>query len=251
MTLTWPLTEVAFIGHSNVGKSALVNLMSGHCDPDTGIAHVSNRAGWTDSVNFYQVVLRSDGEVVPGQPANGAKVFTRRGEEHLNTKARGVDPALYKARPSFVLVDMPGYGPSVTDDHTKKRWHNATMRYLRRRPASILKMVFVLVDATRGLCKEDSELLKALDECRPPRPYHIVLTKCDTLRPKELAQCNWLVSDTVARDHTAFTPCPFTGGVSMISSKHFQGIEHFFGELLLPRALAHSPPPPPLHATDV
>jgi hypothetical protein len=48
------LPEIAFAGHSNCGKSTLVNSMVGVL-PSRGPAKVSNRAGWTDQICFYQV----------------------------------------------------------------------------------------------------------------------------------------------------------------------------------------------------
>ena len=55
----WPrfrhmLPEVAFAGHSNCGKSSLINALSGMA-PKRGVARVSDRAGWTDAIFFYQI----------------------------------------------------------------------------------------------------------------------------------------------------------------------------------------------------
>ena len=59
----WPvfkhvLPEIAFAGHSNSGKSTLVNAMVGVL-PKKGPAGISERAGWTDQICFYQVRVRA------------------------------------------------------------------------------------------------------------------------------------------------------------------------------------------------
>ena len=98
-TPEWPvfehiLPEVAFAGHSNCGKSTLVNAMAG-LQPRRGPASVSDRAGWTDLVCFYQ---------------------------------------LGKKPPVLVLADMPGYGHAVASALDKKAWRLMVKDYLRRRP---------------------------------------------------------------------------------------------------------------------
>ena len=46
------LMEVALLGRSNCGKSSLVNALTGN-KPTKGPAAVSDRAGWTDTLDFY------------------------------------------------------------------------------------------------------------------------------------------------------------------------------------------------------
>lgn len=57
---SWPAVRNATLssqtssGHTNCGKSTLVNALSG-IHPRRGPASTSDRAGWTDLVGFYQV----------------------------------------------------------------------------------------------------------------------------------------------------------------------------------------------------
>jgi GTP-binding protein len=45
------MPEYAFIGRSNVGKSSLINMLTGR----KGLAHVSNTPGKTQTINFFNI----------------------------------------------------------------------------------------------------------------------------------------------------------------------------------------------------
>lgn len=121
----WPifehlLPEIAFAGHSNCGKSTLVNVLAGF-PKRKGPAAVSDRAGWTDQICFYQ---------------------------------------LCKKPPILTLVDFPGYGHAVATAKDKKLWKEMTKDYLKQR--LVLSRCCILVDCTRGLCREDWTMLRYL-----------------------------------------------------------------------------------------
>lgn len=48
------MLPMAAAGHTNCGKSTLMNALSG-IHPRRGPASTSDRAGWTDLIGFYQV----------------------------------------------------------------------------------------------------------------------------------------------------------------------------------------------------
>lgn len=94
----WPifehlLPEIAFAGHSNSGKSTLVNAMVG-VQPRTGPASTSERAGWTDQICFYQ---------------------------------------LGKRPPVLNLVDLPGYGHAIANSQQIQKWKKMTRDYMKSR----------------------------------------------------------------------------------------------------------------------
>ena len=76
------------------GKSTLVNALVGVA-PNKGPAGVSDRAGWTDQLCFFQ---------------------------------------LGKRPPILTLVDLPGYGHAVASREQRLRWTKMTTSYLTTRP---------------------------------------------------------------------------------------------------------------------
>lgn len=76
------LPEIVLAGHTNSGKSTLVNALAG-IPPRLGPAGVSDRAGWTDLVCFYQL---------------------------------GSKPPLLN------IVDLPGYGHAIASSKAVQNW---------------------------------------------------------------------------------------------------------------------------------
>jgi len=116
--------EIAFCGRSNVGKSSLLNALTGR----RAIARASVTPGRTQELNFFDI---------------------GRGEE---------DGAL----PLFRLVDMPGYGFAKAPVKVVEKWKALVKSYLRGR--AVLARTLVLVDSRHGLKETDREMMAMLDE---------------------------------------------------------------------------------------
>jgi GTP-binding protein len=121
--------EVAFAGRSNVGKSSLINALTGQ----TGLARTSNTPGRTQALIFF----------VPDLPEEG-------------------DGAL----PRIALIDMPGYGYAKAPKGLVDAWNALIEAYLKGRAS--LKRVFLLVDARHGLKSSDEALMDKLDRAAVP-----------------------------------------------------------------------------------
>ena len=87
--------EIAFIGRSNVGKSSLINSLSGM----RKLAYVSREPGKTRTINYYAVQSRRD---------------TGSGEE----------------RQEWYLVDLPGYGFAKTSQANRDSWSGFIDEYI-------------------------------------------------------------------------------------------------------------------------
>jgi GTP-binding protein len=116
--------EIAFCGRSNVGKSSLLNALTGR----KAIARASVTPGRTQELNFFDV---------------------GRDEEE-------------GALPLFRLVDMPGYGFAKAPVKVVEKWKALVKSYLRGR--AVLARTLVLVDSRHGLKDTDREMMTMLDE---------------------------------------------------------------------------------------
>lgn len=141
--------EIAFCGRSNVGKSSLLNALTGR----RAIARASVTPGRTQELNFFDV----------GRPEQG-------GEEEA-------------ALPLFRLVDMPGYGFAKAPVKVVEKWKSLVKSYLRGR--QVLSRTLVLVDSRHGLKQVDRDMMAMLDEAAVS--YRIVLTKTDKIKASDLA----------------------------------------------------------------
>src|SRR5216117_3878428 len=101
-----PLPEVAFVGRSNVGKSSLLNALTG-----TWIAKISATPGKTRMMNVYAI---SGLGTVPGRDYVGA--------QHA---------APLQPRPMY-LLDLPGYGYSRASKADRVSFRRLVQHALRR-----------------------------------------------------------------------------------------------------------------------
>ena len=108
------LTEFAFFGRSNAGKSSLINLLLNR----KNLVKVGSRPGMTQSVNFFLInaILESS--------SNAKKT-------------------------AFILTDLPGYGYAKVNKNTVKNIDAMLYEYCINRKS--LKMIFLLMDIRRDV----------------------------------------------------------------------------------------------------
>jgi GTP-binding protein len=117
-------TEVAFAGRSNVGKSSLINALTGR----NALARTSHTPGRTQELIFFE----------------GPKNFFE------------------GPHAEFRLVDMPGYGYASAPKAKVASWTQLIHKFLQGR--SNLARVYVLIDSRHGLKDVDIDVLKTLDQ---------------------------------------------------------------------------------------
>jgi GTP-binding protein len=146
--------EIAFAGRSNVGKSSLINALTGR----KSLARTSRTPGRTQELIFFT----------------------------------GGD--------SLRVVDMPGYGYATAAKSRIAAWTALIDAYLRGR--SNLARVYLLVDARHGLKPADDLAFEALGQSAVS--HQVVLTKCDEVKPAELAGRINEVETALAKRPAAF-----------------------------------------------
>jgi len=93
----WPagdIPEIAFVGRSNVGKSSMINALTGR----RKLVRVSGTPGRTRTLNFFEVELERD-----------------------------------RARRTVRLADLPGYGFAKVSKEERSGWERMITTYLRQR----------------------------------------------------------------------------------------------------------------------
>ncbi|MBR1766024.1 MAG: YihA family ribosome biogenesis GTP-binding protein [Bacteroidales bacterium] len=139
--------EYAFIGRSNVGKSSLINMLTGV----KGLAKTSGRPGKTQLINHFLI---------------GSEV-ERDGRKELE---------------EWYLVDLPGYGYARTSRASREKWSVMMRDYFLHREA--LTSVFVLIDSRIPPQRIDLEFIEFLGVNGVP--LSLVFTKADKESQREV-----------------------------------------------------------------
>ena len=141
------LPEFAFIGRSNVGKSSLINMLTGRMH----LAKTSATPGKTVLINHF---------LIKGQEDKGKSQES-----------------------SWYLVDLPGYGYAKRGMQQRDALQRMISGYILRREQ--MMNLFLLIDVRHEPQRIDLEFIEWLGE--NGIPFSLVFTKADKLSKGKLA----------------------------------------------------------------
>jgi GTP-binding protein len=140
------MSEIVFIGRSNVGKSSLLNSLSNN----KSLAKKSATPGKTRLINFFSAEFKLE------------------------------DNSRFPIR----FIDLPGFGYAKVSKEMKKDWHKNLTEFLLDRFS--IRVYIQLIDSRHTQLDIDKEVYNFLDKIKNPDQTILrIYTKADKLKQSE------------------------------------------------------------------
>ncbi len=157
------MSEIVFLGRSNVGKSSTINALTER----KSLAKSSSTPGKTQLINFFEVIYRLDEE-----------------EDH-----------------TLRFVDLPGFGYAKVSKSLKEVWQKNLVEFIQNRVS--IRLFIHLRDARHPHAQIDEDVEKYISEfIRPDQKYLTLFTKIDKLKQKERAKLMREFPDAITLSNT-------------------------------------------------
>ena len=157
------LSEVAFLGRSNVGKSTLINLI---CNKKN-LAKSSSTPGKTQLINFFLTQWHKSCDSIVSHSTNDTK------------KCDSTQEVL-----KLMLIDLPGFGYAKVAKSQKELWNRNLVEFLHKRDC--IRLFVHLVDSRHPYLEIDANLVEFIQQfLRGDQRFIQVFTKFDKLNSGE------------------------------------------------------------------
>lgn len=162
------LSEVAFLGRSNVGKSSLINALT----RQKNLAKSSATPGKTRLINFFEVSFKLNLK-----------------EQNLSTNSsQNTEFQSENSNPSdkftLIFVDLPGFGYAKVSHAQRAEWDKNLDEFLKKRQA--IRLFVHLRDARHENLALDESINEYLQSLKSPSQSILqVFTKADKLNQSQ------------------------------------------------------------------
>lgn len=211
------LSEVAFLGRSNVGKSSLINALT----RQKNLAKSSATPGKTRLINFFEVNfklnlkeqnlsenalenlsanlnlnskqdLNSQGNESQNLSVNSsqnAKFQSENSKENLNSHKNSSTNSSQSDKFTLIFVDLPGFGYAKVSHAQRAEWDKNLDEFLKKRQA--IRLFVHLRDARHENLALDESINEYLQSLKSPSQSILqVFTKADKLNQSQKARLN-------------------------------------------------------------
>ena len=134
---------------------------------------------------------------------------------------------------SMYVVDLPGYGYAEGNKEKILEFNDTFRKYCCQN--SVLKRVFILIDARYGIYEQDCEFMDMLEDAAIP--YQLVLTKCDKVSHEHLCEVMQMLYDTMKEGKVFLCCFPY---IIPTSSEKMLGVQDLQAAIIRASGLLES-----------